>query len=386
MKICYLDAFSGISGDMTIGALLDAGADCDGLIRALESLGLGASFSAERTKRKGITATKFHITGGEAKSHRHLSHILKMIDAAPLPDAVKETSTAVFQRIGEVEAAVHGIPIEKVHFHEVGAVDSICDVVGACWSFHSLGIQEIYCSPINVGSGTVETDHGTLPVPAPATAALLIGKPIYSRGPQTELATPTGAAIAATLSRGFGPPPPMKIRSIGYGSGTKDFKEQANVLRVLVGEDSRAPEAVTISVLEANVDDATPEVLGYTMDRLFEAGALDVTLQPLLMKKSRPGVLLRALTRPEDQERIAALILRETTTLGLRIYAAERRIQPRRFEEVETRFGKVRMKISEGDGAASPEYDDCRKLALETNTPLKTILAEATYAYLKQSR
>lgn len=384
MKICYFDAFSGISGDMTIGALLDAGAGRDGLIAALTALNLGASFGVEKTKRRGITATRFTVSGGETKSHRHLSHIVKIIDAAPLADTVKQNALAVFHRLGESEAAVHGVPIEKVHFHEVGAVDSICDIVGACWALHDLGVEEIHCSPVNVGSGTVNTEHGLLPVPAPATASLLTGKPIYARGPQTELTTPTGAAIAVTLAKSFGPLPALSISSIGYGCGTKDFPEQANVLRAIVGDHRRAPEALTISVIEANIDDTTPEVLGYAMERLLEAGALDVTFQPVFMKKNRPATLLRVLARPEDQEPLAQLIFAETTTLGVRIYNAERRVQAREIHEVETPYGTVRVKVTGANCA--PEYEDCRRLAIEQNVPLKTVLAAATLSYLSKSR
>ncbi|MEO8661799.1 MAG: nickel pincer cofactor biosynthesis protein LarC [Bryobacteraceae bacterium] len=381
MRICYFDAFSGMSGDMTVGALLDAGASRDGLVEALTALQLGATFEIEKTRRRGITATRFVVAGGETKAHRHLPHIAKIIDAAPIAAEVKAKAQAVFQRLGESEAAVHGVPIEMVHFHEVGAVDSICDIVGACWALHNLGVDEVYCSPINVGSGTVNTEHGLLPVPAPATASLLTGKPIYSRGPQTELTTPTGAALAVTLAKSFGPMPAIAISSIGYGCGTKDFPEQANVLRAIVGESRRVPEALTVSVIEANIDDSTPEVLGYTMERLLEAGALDVTFQPVFMKKNRPATLLRVLARPEDQEPLAQLVFAETTSLGLRIYHAERRVQPRRIDTVETPFGPVNIKVSGVAGA--PEYEDCRKLAREHNVPLKNVLAAAVAAYEK---
>ncbi len=384
MKLCYLDAFSGISGDMTIGALLDAGADADALGEALRSLNLGADFAVEKTKRRGITATKFTVSGGETKSHRHLSHIDKIIDAAPIADEVKRNSRAVFRRLGEAEAKVHGVPIEKVHFHEVGAIDSICDIVGACFALHSLGVEELQCSAINVGSGTVNTEHGLLPVPAPATAELLTGRPIYARGPQTELTTPTGAALAVTLATHFGPLPAMAIRCIGHGCGTKDFPEQANVLRAIIGEVQQAPEALVVSVIEANIDDSTPEVLGYAMERLLEKGALDVTLQPILMKKNRPATLLRVIARVEDREPLAGIVLAETTTMGIRMYEAHRRVRAREIQEVETPYGKVRVKVA-GD-ACAPEYEDCRRVARERNIPLRTVITEATFAYLKNSR
>ena len=385
MKICYLDAFSGISGDMLVGALADAGAGTTALSQALGALGMDASFEFEKTARRGIAATKFRVKCGEQHGHRHLSHILKMIDGAVLPERAKHNAIAVFQRLGEVEARIHQVPIERVHFHEVGAVDSISDIVGACLGFELLGVEEIHCSPLNLGSGTVNTEHGVLPVPAPATAALLEGKPVYARGPAVELTTPTGAAIAATLSASFGPLPPMRISAIGYGAGERDFPEHANLLRVLIGEPSGASEAVAVSVLEANIDDSSAEVLGFAMERLLEAGALDVTLSPLLMKKNRPATLVRVIARPEDQERLAAVLFAETSTLGLRVYRAERRVQARHTVEVETPHGVVRIKFSE-DGNYAPEYEDCRRLALAAGVPLKQILAAANFAYLAKYR
>jgi len=385
MKICYLDAFSGISGDMTVGALIDAGADSAALFHVLDSLETGAKFQVEKVSRRGVAASKFHVIAGEAKGHRHLHNILELIAKSASPDAVKQNAAAVFQRLGEAEAKVHGIPLAKVHFHEVGAVDSICDIVGACAGFHLLGVDAIYSSALNVGSGTVNTEHGVLPVPAPATAELLNGKPIYARGPAVELTTPTGAAIAVALARDFGPLPPLKISSTGYGAGDKDFPEHANVLRVLVGESSDARESTTVSVLEANIDDSSPQVLGYAMERLLEAGALDVTLECALMKKNRPGTLVRVIAKPEDRETLAEMMFAETSTLGLRIYSAERRVQARRILEVETAHGKVHIKIS-ADGSFAPEYDDCREMAMRTGTPLKEVLAEAQLTYLKNKR
>lgn len=389
MKICYLDAFSGISGDMTVGALidalLDAGADAQALTQSLEALATGAKFEVEKTKRRGIAASKFRVLGGDGKTHRHLHHILDLIAKSPISDRAKQNASAVFQRLGEAEAKVHDISIEKVHFHEVGAVDSICDIVGACVGLDLLDIGAVYCSPINVGSGTVKTEHGVLPVPAPATSELLTGKPIYARGPSLELTTPTGAAIAATLAIEFGALPPMNVVSSGYGAGDYDFPEHANVLRVLIGSTTGAEESTTVAVLEANIDDSTPQVLGYAMERLFEAGALDVTLASVLMKKSRPGTLLSVIARPEDREKLARIVFEETSTLGLRIHSAERRVKARHFVEIATPHGTVRMKISD-NGSFAPEYEDCRKLARETGVPLKQILAEANLEYLKNSR
>lgn len=385
MKICYLDAFSGISGDMTVGALLDAGADFGALNDALTSLGTGATFRVEKTKRRGIAASKFHVEGGETKSHRHLSHILKMIDGAPLTSRVKKMSSAVFQKLGEAEAKVHAMPIEKVHFHEVGAVDSICDIVGACFCFDALGIDAIWSGPLNLGSGTVNTEHGVLPVPAPATAELVSGKPVYSRGPEMELTTPTGAALVSTLAERFDVMPAMSILVSGYGAGTRDFPSQANVLRVLIGEMQHTPESTTVSVIETNIDDANPQILGYTMERLLESGALDVTLTPIFMKKNRPGTMLTVIASPGDQEALAQLILSETSTLGLRIYSAQRRVLAREITEVDTEHGKVRIKHA-ASGAFTPEYEDCRRIARETGLPLKEIIAAANLAYQKTNR
>jgi pyridinium-3,5-bisthiocarboxylic acid mononucleotide nickel chelatase len=385
LKICYFDAFSGISGDMTVGALLDAGADWPALQAALASLNLGATCRLEKTKRKGIAASKFTVEYDEQKKHRHLPHIEKIISAGELSAKARDNALAVFRRLGEAEANSHNVPIEKVHFHEVGAVDSICDIAGACAALDSLSVEEIYCSRINVGSGTVETEHGTLPVPAPATATLLTGKPIYSAGPQTELTTPTGAALMATLATGFGVLPSVRMLAQGFGAGDKDFPTQANVLRVLVGERTRAAEATSITILEANIDDSTPQVLGYAMERLFAAGALDVTLTPVFMKKNRPGTLISVIAAPEMAEELASVLFAETSTLGLRMISAERRVLAREIAEVETSFGKIRVKYNDRGGFA-PEYEDCRRLAAEKGVPLRVVISEANEAFSKQSR
>ena len=382
---CYLDAFSGISGDMLVGALADAGAGQDQISAAIASLDTGAVVSFAPVKRCGIGATKFQVEVQEARPHRHLSHIVKLIEKAELSARAKRDAVAVFRRLGEAEAAVHQVPIEKVHFHEVGAADSIADIVGTAVALDLLDVSTIVCSPINVGSGTVKTEHGILPVPAPATARLLANAPVYSRGPALELATPTGAAVAATLASGFGVLPPMKLKTTGYGAGGHDFPEHANVLRVLLGEPVAADEALAVAVIEANIDDLNPQVLAYTTERLLEFGALDVSLQPIFMKKGRAGHLLRVIAKPEHREAVAQLIFAETTTLGLRIFAAERRVQARNFTEVETPYGSVRMKVS-SEGSYAPEYEDCRKLAAKSGVALKQIIAEANYAYLKRSR
>jgi uncharacterized protein (TIGR00299 family) protein len=386
MKICYLDAFSGISGDMTVGALLDAGAPAEALIDALRSMDTGARFEVEKTSRGGIAATKFRVhTDAAPAPHRHLSKILAMIESAPLAPRAKAAASAVFRNLGEAEAAVHGVAIEKVHFHEVGAVDSIADIVGACVALDLLDVAEVHASAVNVGSGNVQTEHGLLPVPAPATARLLEGKPIYARGPEVELTTPTGAALAVTLASSFGPLPAMRISNIGHGAGERDFKQHANVLRVLIGERTGASEATLVSVIEAHIDDSSPQVLGYALEKLMDAGALDAALSPLQMKKNRPGSLLRVIAKPEDQERLAQIIFAETSTLGLRIHSAERRVEPRSMIEIETPLGRVRGKVS-AQGAFAPEYDDCKLIAQRTGTPLQLIFAIAQESYFKNPK
>jgi pyridinium-3,5-bisthiocarboxylic acid mononucleotide nickel chelatase len=385
VKICYIDAFSGLAGDMLVAALADAGANQASISHALELFAIGAAIEWDRVQRRGVSAMKFRVGVNEPPKNRHLSGILKLIHAAEhLSEAVKTKAERVFRVLGEAESTVHGVDIEKVHFHEVGAVDSICDIVGVCLALDLLGVEAVYCSPINVGSGTVNTEHGVLPVPAPATAALLKNKPIYARGPALELTTPTGAAVVSALATDFGPMPAMRLTSIGYGAGDRDFKEHANVVRVMIGETSGAAEAVTVTVIEANIDDASPQVIAYAMERMLEAGALDAIIIPVQMKKGRPGVLVQVIADHDKREELIAILSRETTTLGVRFYSAERRVQPREWVEVATPHGAVRIKAG-ADGFA-PEYEDARKVASETGLPLKQILSEAAYAYLKQKQ
>ncbi len=368
---------------MTVGALVDAGADWKALESALRSLNLGASFRVEKTKRKGIAASKFTVESADQTKHRHLPHIEKIILAGDLSETARSNALAVFRRLGEAEARSHNVPIEKVHFHKVGAVDSICDIAGACAALDLLGVEEVYSSRVNVGSGTVNTEHGVLPVPAPATADLLKEKPIYSAGPETELTTPTGAALLAALASDFGPLPPLRVTAQGFGAGDKDFPSQANVLRVLLGERTSASESTTVAVIEANIDDSTPQILGYAMERLFDVGALDVSLTPVFMKKNRPGTLIRIVAAPEMTEQLAAVLFSETTTLGLRIHQAERRVLARNIAEVTTSFGTVRVKYGE-QGSFAPEYEDCRKLAAQNSVPLRAVIAEAEQAFRAQ--
>jgi len=382
MTLCYFDVFSGISGDMTVGALLDAGADWNIVESALHSLNLEATFRLYKTKRRGIGASKFCVDFAEQKKHRHLPHIEKIIQGGDLSAKAKHNALAVFKRLGEAEAKTHDVPIEKVHFHEVGAVDSICDIVGACVALDTLHVSEVHCSRINVGSGTVETEHGTLPVPAPATSLLLQDCPVYSAGPQMELTTPTGAALVTTLATKFGGLPSIRLKSQGFGAGDKDFPGQANVLRVLIGERSTAVEATSVSVIEANIDDSTPQVLGYAMERLLGAGALDVTLTPIYMKKNRPATMISVIAPPELTEQLSAVLFAETSTLGMRILQAERRVSARQIVEVETSFGKIRVKYNE-QGSFAPEYEDCRQAAATKGVPLRTVIGEANQIFAR---
>ena len=379
MRICHFDPFSGISGDMTVGALLDAGADCDTLFQALATLGTNATFRLEQVKRQGIGASKFYVDGGIQKNHRHLPEIQRMINASVMTDRAKYWALQIFDHLAEAEASVHRVPLEKVHFHEVGAVDSICDIAAAAICLDLLHVEAVTSSAINTGSGTVKADHGVMPVPTPATARLLEGKPVYARGPEMELTTPTGAAILSALAREFGPMPAAKILKSGYGAGDKDFPQHANVLRVILAETTAARESTQVAVIESNIDDTTAEVLGYTMECLFALGALDVSYQPLQMKKNRPGTLLRVIAKLDDQEALVSAIFAETSTLGLRITRAERRVRAREYKEVDLSYGKVRMKIT-GDSAA-PEYEDCKALAQATGKSLRQIMADAVRAY-----
>ncbi len=301
---------------MTVGALLDAGADWGALEVALKSLNVDASFTFEKTKRKGIAASKFRVHSADQKAHRHLPHIEKIILAGELSERSQRNALAVFRRLAEAEARCHASPIENVHFHEVGAVDSICDIVGACVALDLLSVDEVRSSRVNVGSGTVNTQHGVLPVPTPATTDLLRNAPIYSAGPETELTTPTGAALLSTLASGFGVLPPVKVLAQGFGAGDKDFPSQANVLRALIGERTDAAEATSINVLEANVDDCTPQVLGYAMERLLEAGALDVTLTPIVMKKNRAATMVSVLSLPQLTDATGGIVVRRDHYAG----------------------------------------------------------------------
>src|SRR6266404_632018 len=384
MKYAYFDCFSGISGDMTLGALLDAGVPIEQLRTELQGLNVpGWELSTKKVWKNGMAATHANVRTQDTQTHRSLSTILGIIEKSALAPGVKERAAAIFTKLGKAEAAVHDVPLEKIHFHEVGAVDAIVDIVGACIGFEALDIHKFACSPLNVGGGTARMAHGILPVPAPATAKLLQGKPTYSNGVQRELVTPTGAAIVATLCDSFGPQPPMSVSSIGYGAGAADLEGQPNVVRIMLGESAEKVVAgfnEEISVIEANLDDMNPQIYGYLSEKALAAGALDVYTTPVQMKKNRPGTLLTLLCKPHDTNSLMSLVFAETTTFGARTYRAQRRTLPRESVNVHTQFGDVRVKISRVNGHirhAAPEFEDCKKLAEEKHVPLHQVMDEA---------
>jgi uncharacterized protein (TIGR00299 family) protein len=388
MKLAYFDCFSGISGDMTLGALVDAGFPADQLRAELKALQVpGWELTAEKVWKNGMSATHVCVATSDQQKHRSLATILEIIKNSQLAPQVRERASAIFQKLGEAEAHVHDAPLEKVHFHEVGAIDAIVDIVGACIGFQALGIERFASSPLNVGGGTAKMAHGILPVPAPATARLLQGAPTYSNGVQSELVTPTGAAIVATLCDSFGPQLPMSVSAIGYGAGTTDLEGQPNVFRIMIGEATEKNISAAdeeISIIEANLDDMNPQIYGYVVEKALLAGALDVYTTALQMKKNRPGTLLTILCRPPDTEALMSLLFAETTTFGIRTHRAQRRALPREWVNVSTSFGDVRIKLSRSNGHiqhAAPEYDDCRKLAVEKQVPLQQVINEALRAY-----
>jgi pyridinium-3,5-bisthiocarboxylic acid mononucleotide nickel chelatase len=382
MTLAYFDCFSGISGDMTLGALVDAGLPIEVLRSELAKLGLpGYALSSEKVRRSGLSATKVQVILDEkVQPARHLSDIQKIINGSFLSPAVKQKSLSIFQRLAEVEAKVHGTTPEKVHFHEVGAVDALVDIVGSVIGLEHLGITEIIGSPLNVGSGTVHTAHGKLPVPAPATAELLREIPLYSSSVTFELTTPTGAAIISTLASSFGPLPQMKVRSIAYGAGNKDIPGQPNVLRLLLGELLPAYDEDMSMVIETNIDDMNPQLYDHLIEKLLAQGAQDVYLTPIIMKKGRPGILLSVLTDRLQSDAMLDILFRETTSIGVRIQETGRKKLQREIREVETAYGKVRVKVSrrgEEVLTVTPEYEDCKKLAEEKQVPLKQVMEEA---------
>jgi len=429
MRIAYLDCFSGISGDMFLGALVDAGVPHSTLEQAVAALKLGARLEFSRANRSGISAIKVdvivdgmkelprevsasasphfdthtdhHEHGQQPSRHAHgrsLSEIRKIIGKAQLSESARGLAIAIFEKLGTAEAKIHNIPIDQIHFHEVGAVDALVDIVCTSIGAETLAVDEWVCSPLNVGGGTVTCAHGTFPVPAPATVELLKGAPVYSSGILAELVTPTGAAIVAILSKRFAAFPQMTIAQTGYGAGTRDIPGHSNVLRITVGEslaeghsDKASIQAAheTISVLEANLDDLNPQVFGYLLDRLLEAGALDVFTTPVQMKKNRPGILLSVLAKPEKADELTQIIFAESTTLGVRRREEQRQILARKWHTVSTRFGEVRIKLASLNGTVTsyaPEYEDCRRIATEHRVPLKIIMQEAVQEFLKSGK
>ena len=416
VRTLYFDCFSGAAGDMILGALIDAGTPLDGIRSALGRLAISAdTVWTERVTRAGVSATKFHVRGesgaahhehAHAHSHSHqhasdpthhhasdpshphrtLAEINRLIDGSGLSPAGKDRAKGLFERLGQVEAAIHGTTLDKVHLHEVGALDSIVDIVGAVWALEELGVRKVSASPLNVGGGTVRSAHGLYPVPAPATLRLLEGVPIYSGQPQAELVTPTGALLVSGYATEFGGIPPMRVSATGYGAGSRDFHDTPNVIRVLVGDADAGAPRQSVVVIETEIDDMNPQIFGVLMDRLLAEGALDVFYTPIQMKKNRPGTLLSVIAPPERRGRLVGTIFREATTLGVRYREMARECLDRDTLVVTTSLGPVRVKLARLDGEvlnASPEFDDCVRLAAERGLPVKEVQALAVKAYLE---
>lgn len=433
MTILYFDCFAGAAGDMILGALVDAGLPFDQLQRALGSLAVdGWEVSIDRVIKAGVTATKFRVhehagvhahvhahhhlppspaghthVGAGAASHAHGHHSLKEIDAAirrsALSESGKAKAIAMFHRLAQAEAAIHGMPVDQVHLHEVGAIDSIIDIVGAVFALEWFNADRIVVSPLNLGGGMVRSAHGLFPVPAPATVALLGDAPVYSSGIQVELLTPTGALILTEYASAFGPVPPMRVHRVGYGAGDRDLAETPNVVRVLVGEgeESAAPASAkatagkhspdlmahTVVVLECEIDDMNPQIFGHLMERLYAAGALEVFYSAVQMKKNRPGTLMTIVARPGDREPLSEIVFRESTTIGVRYHEMARDCLDREMVTVATAVGPVRFKVARRHGKivnAQPEFDDVAKLAAERSIPIKEIQALAQKAWLER--
>lgn len=381
MKTLYFDCFAGASGDMILGALVGVGVNPQDLREQLSLLDVsGYEIEFEIVHRSGLSATRAHVRTEQEHAHRHLGDILKIIDASRLSDNVKSRASSIFSRLAEAEARVHNEPIEKIHFHEVGALDAIIDVVGAAIGFEMLGVERFVCSPLHVGSGTVRMSHGLFPVPPPAVAELLKDTPIYSTEIAGELVTPTGAAIIKTVCESYGRLPLMKIEQTGYGAGSREYENFPNVLRIMLGEDeSGAIENVErLLVIETNIDDMSPQLFGYVMEQALTRGALDCYLTPVQMKKNRPGVLLSILCRASEREALTELLFRETTTLGVRSFEVERRALERESVRVETPFGPIDVKVARLNGRVvneMPEYEQCRAAAQRAGVALRVIEA-----------
>ncbi|AWM40921.1 hypothetical protein GobsT_05090 [Gemmata obscuriglobus] len=381
MRVAHFDCFSGISGDMVLGAVIDAGVPADAIRAALDSLGLPISLEVEKVKRCGFAATKATVTAADQEDYRFLPDVEAILAKGDLTEKQRGLAAAIFRKVAVAEATAHGMPLERVHFHEVGALDSIADIVGAAVGLDLLGVDKFTSSPVPTGSGTVKCAHGIMPVPTPGTAELLKGVPLAPSVIKAELTTPTGAAILTAVVSEFTAAPVLTIERIGHGSGTKDFIEQPNLLRLLVGTAAPAPQAAeetdTVAVLETNLDDISPEVIGFAIERLFEAGALDVFAVPVQMKKHRPGVLLSVICDPAHVAAFEEILFRETGTFGVRRTSAARAKLRREAVTVETPWGQVDAKRGWRDGfeIVTPEYEDCVRVAREHNVPLRDVYA-----------
>jgi uncharacterized protein (TIGR00299 family) protein len=386
MKIAYLDCLSGISGDMTLGALVDCGVELAAIQAGIDSLGFpNIRLTSEEVKRHGFRATKVKVEHEPEHAHRHLHHITEKIDASSVLSAPqKDLAKRIFTCIGEAEAKVHGTTIRKVHFHEVGAVDSIADIVGSAVGLSLLAVDHIVCSPVPTGTGHIEIEHGRVSVPAPATAEILKGVPLAASSVLFELTTPTGAAIVKTVADEFGPLPPMTMETIGFGAGDRELKEQPNVLRLIIGQSNGQMAGDFVWVLETNLDDISGEVVGHTTAKLFEAGALDVYTTSIQMKKNRPGVLLSVLAPAELCAKLERIIFRETGTLGIRRWQASRHKLDRRPHTVQTPLGPIEGKLAvlpDGGTSFSPEFEACRRVATEKTLPLKDVYEAAQRSF-----
>ena len=381
MKIAYFDCIAGASGDMILGALVDAGLPVEVLRERLSALKLDDEYElqAQKVSKNGFGATKVNVNLRRQEHHhgRHLAEIEEVVRKGNLPEPIQEKAVGMFRRLAEVEAGIHGVPVENVHLHEVGGVDTIVDVAGALIGLEALGVKQVYASPLPLGRGFVKGAHGQIPLPAPATIVLLQGVPVRGCDIEMELVTPTGALILSTVCKTFGPIPPMTLNGVGYGAGGRDLPIP-NVIRLLVGEQGAGVESLVL--LETNVDDNSAEINGYVMEKLFAAGSLDVFFTPIQMKKNRPATMISVLCRPVDIERLEMILLRETSTLGVRRQSVERRCLEREIVTVETPYGPIRIKLAhlpDGTTKRAPEYEDCKRIAEAHNIPLRSVYESA---------
>ncbi|MEP7075817.1 MAG: nickel pincer cofactor biosynthesis protein LarC [Acidobacteriota bacterium] len=385
MRTLYFDCFAGASGNMILGALLALGVDGDDLLSKLKMLDVADfEFEISFVDRSGVSATHVEVKVPHEHVHRHLQNIEKILNDSRLSPSVKDRAKRIFRRLAEVEAKIHGIDVQKVHFHEVGAMDAIIDVVGACIGFEMLGVEAFACSKIHVGSGFAKMAHGTFPVPAPAVAELLAGAPIYSTDIEGELITPTGAAIISTVCDSYGQIPEIRVKQIGYGAGSRQYKDFPNVLRLMVGETvDAASHQDRLTLIETNIDDVSPQILGYVMEKALLVGALDCWFTAIQMKKNRPATMVSILCETAKKDEFVRLLYSETTTIGVRVGSVERECLVRDIERVSTRFGEIDVKVArlEGDIVnAKPEFDQLRKMAETESLPLKDIEAEVAKA------